>query len=61
MKHIILAATLLLSAVAPLSAASAAPSAAVTKQSYFEYVGSFSDGGDVYDVYAVYDLGGGWY
>jgi hypothetical protein len=64
MKRLALGAALLLSSITPFATANAAPVAPVAevaKQSYVEYLGSFSLGGEVYDVFAVYDLGGGYY
>jgi hypothetical protein len=67
MKSIALSAALLLSAVMPLSTAVAAPApapapvAAAANQSMIEYLGEVEIGGDIYDVYLVTDLGGGWY
>lgn len=43
------------------AAAQAAPAAVENKHSYVEYIGSFESGGQVYDVYEVTDLGGGYY
>ncbi|MET1112924.1 MAG: hypothetical protein ABWX67_15515 [Allosphingosinicella sp.] len=62
MKSIALAATLLFSAVMPLSTAVAAPAPVAAQQSYVEYVGSFTTrDGVTYDVFYVEDLGDGWY
>jgi hypothetical protein len=61
MKSIALSAALLFSAIMPLSTAVAAPAPVAADQSMIEYLGSFEAGGDVYDVFLVTDLGGGWY
>ncbi len=61
MKRIMLAASLVFSAVLPVTAAQAAPAAVEAKHSYVEYIGSFESGGEIYDVYEVTDLGGGYY
>jgi len=61
MKRIMLAASLVVSAVLPFTAAHAAPAAVEAKHSYVEYIGSFESGGEIYDVYEVTDLGGGYY
>ncbi len=61
MKRIVLAASLAFSSVLPFAAAHAAPTAVDAKHSYVEYIGSFESGGEIYDVYQVTDLGGGYY
>jgi hypothetical protein len=61
MKRIALSAALLFSAIMPISTAVAAPAPAAATQSMVEYLGEISIGGEIYDVYLVTDLGGGWY
>jgi hypothetical protein len=61
MKRIALSAALLFSAIMPISAAVAAPTPTAASQSLVEYLGDVSIGGEVYEVYRVTSLGGGWY